>query len=84
MANETEKKAPPCLNLRFKQMFYKDVSAPPTENEKEMARVYGTWDATAYWCQCTQGGRGPDEQPVNREACSRKGRGCYKDLESIE
>jgi hypothetical protein len=84
MENKTEKQAPPCLNLRYKQMFYKDVSAPPTEVELEMKRVYGAWDATAYWCSCTQDGRGPDDQAVNKESCSRKGRACYKDLSSLE
>ena len=82
MANEAAPKFPPCLELRYKQMFYKDVSAPPTEHEKEMARVYGTSDCTAYWCQCTQDSRGPDAGPVNKEACS-KARTCYKGLENL-
>ncbi len=84
MANETENRAAQCLNLRYKQMFYKDVSAPPTEDEKEIARVYGSWDTTACWCSRTQDGRGPDEGPVTKEACSRKGRSCYKDLADVE
>jgi hypothetical protein len=74
---------PVCLKLRYKQMFYKDVSAAPSENDKEIARVYGSWDTTAYWCDCTQGGRGPDDQPVNREACSRAGRPCHVGLEKL-
>ena len=81
MANEPAAKRP-CLNLRSKEMFYKDVSAPPTEHERAMAEAFGAWDNRAYWCHCTQVGRGPDDQPVNKEACS-KARSCYKGLEDI-
>src|SRR5207248_866848 len=42
MANEETKpfdlaQGKPCLELRCKQMFYKDVSAPPTEHERAVA-----------------------------------------------
>jgi len=70
-----------CLNLRFKQMLYKSSTAP-TEHDRKMAELYGTWDATAYWCECTQGSRGPDDQPVGRKACA-KGRTCFKGLDDI-
>ena len=80
MANEETKRA--CLNLRCKQMFYKDVTAPPTEHEQAVWAAFGKWDTTAYWCQCTQDSRGPDAGPVNKEACS-KTRECYKGLEDL-
>lgn len=71
-----------CLNLRYKQMLYKDVSAPPTEQERKMAELYGTWDSTACWCESTQGSRGPDDKPVNRKECAR-GRSCFKGLSDL-
>ena len=77
MANDETK--PPCLNLRCKQMFYKDVAAPPSEHEKAVAAAFGAWDTTAYWCQCTQDSRGPDAGPVGKDACS-KARRCYQGL----
>ena len=80
MASEETK---PCLELRCKQMFYKDVSAPPSEHEQAVAAAFGKWDTTAYWCQCTQDSRGPDANAVNKDACSRAGRSCYKGLENL-
>ena len=80
MANEETR---PCLELRCKQMFYKDVLAGPTEHERAVAEAFGKWDTTAYWCGCTQESRGADGQAVNREACSRSGRSCYKGLEKL-
>jgi len=71
---------PPCLELRCKQMFYKD--AAPTEHDRAVAAAFGKCDTTAYWCQCTQDSRGPDAGPVNQEACSRA-RTCYKGLENL-
>jgi hypothetical protein len=38
-------------------------------------RFYDRYDATAYWCTCTQKGLGPDGAPVNADSC-RAGRGC--------
>lgn len=68
----------PCAKLRYKQMFYKDVDGPPSEREAAAAATYGSWDTTAYWCDCTQGGRGPDDQPVNRDVCSNPRRACFR------
>ena len=39
-------------------------------------------DTRAYWCACTQTGRGPDDQPVNKGECSKTGRKCYLDVPS--
>jgi len=80
MANEETK---PCLELRCKQMFYKDVTAPPTEQEQAVRAAFGTWDTTAYWCGCTQDSRGPDAKAVNKDACSKGGRSCYRGLENL-
>jgi hypothetical protein len=77
MSNEAK---PSCLNLRCKEMFYKDVSAPPTEHDLVVEKLYGKWDTRTYWCQCTQGQRGPDDQPVNRAECSRLDRPCFKGI----
>lgn len=72
----------PCLYLRYKQMLYKDVTAPPTEHETEMAELYGSWDTKSYWCDCTQGSRGPDDGAVSAKGCVR-GRTCFKGLEDV-
>jgi hypothetical protein len=80
MANDPKK---PCLELRCKQMFYKDTSQPPSEHERAVQAAFGSWDTTSYWCQCTQDSRGPDQKSVNRDACSQAGRSCYRGLESL-
>ncbi len=82
MPEKTETKAP-CLHLRCKEMFYKDVAAPPSEHDVRVEAMYGKVDARAWWCQCTQAGRGPDSQPVNMPECSRRDRACYKGLEDL-
>jgi len=82
MANEEEAPAP-CLNLRSKDMFYKDPASANPEQEAVVARLYGTVDTKAYWCQCTQAGRGPDDQPVNKGECSKTGRKCYLGLHNL-
>jgi len=81
MSNDDRR--PPCLELRCKEMFYKDISATPTEHERAMSAAFGKWDTRSYWCGCTQDSRGPDQKPVNQEACSRAGRPCYKALEHL-
>jgi len=73
----------PCLNLRSKDMFYKHAASADPEQEEVVARLYGTADTKAYWCQCTQNGRGPDDQPVNKGECSKSGRSCYRNLEHL-
>jgi hypothetical protein len=80
---EPKKTIPICLLLRHKKMFYADVNQPPTEDEKEIERLFGTYDATVCWCELTQTGRGPDEQPVNKPDCSNPGRRCYKGLKDL-
>jgi hypothetical protein len=47
------------------------VSAP----DPDEFRFYDRYEATAYWCACTQNGFGPDREPVTAHACQR-GRGC--------
>ena len=38
---------------------------------------YDRFEATAYWCACTQSGIGPDRRAVTRQACCREaGRAC--------
>jgi hypothetical protein len=82
MNNESQ--APnPCLNLRSKDMYYKVRTELDAEQEAVVARLYGTVDTRAYWCHCTQAGRGPDDRPVNREECSKAGRKCYTGLEHL-
>ena len=58
-----------CLNLRHKGMF---VTSGPDPDE---FRFYDKYDATAYWCTCTQKAIGPDGQPVHADAC-KPGRQC--------
>jgi len=74
---------PPCLNLRSKDMFYKDPASQDPEHEALIERLYGRVENKAFWCQCTQGGRGPDDQPVSKAECSRGDRKCYKGLEHL-
>ena len=69
----------PCLNLRCKQMFYEVEEFDGTKPEKP----YGEGDASAYWCECTQTGRGPDEKPVDRKQCSSPLRKCFEGVHSI-
>jgi hypothetical protein len=45
------------------------------EPDPEEARFFDPYDATAYWCTCTQKALGPDGNPVNPDSC-RSGRGC--------
>ena len=68
-----------CLHLRCKQMFYKDPADGPDEDERPRT---SSSDTTAYWCQCTQTGRGPDEQRVGREECCSS-RTCFVSVTSL-
>lgn len=72
-----------CLNLRSKDMFYRSPASVDPEHEALVARLYGTADTRAYWCQCTQTGRGPDDQPVNKTECSKSGRKCHVGLHNL-
>jgi hypothetical protein len=53
-----------CGNLRHKGMYV--LSEP---DPAEFA-FYDRFEATAYWCACTQSGFGPDREPVTRHGCS--------------
>ena len=46
MSNDDRK--PPCLELRCKEMFYKDISQAPTEHERAMAAAFGKWDTRTF------------------------------------
>jgi hypothetical protein len=67
-----------CVHLRCKQMLY--GGGKTAEEQEEIDRHYGPCDTTAYWCDRTQTGRGPDDRPSSREECSAKrcaGRSCF-------
>jgi hypothetical protein len=53
-----------CSHLRHKGMY---VMAAPDPDE---FRFYDRFDATAFWCACTQRGVGPDRQPVDASRCT--------------
>jgi len=58
-----------CTSLRHKGMYV--MSEPDTDERL----FYDKFDATAYWCTCTQKAWGPDGKPVTADTC-RPGRGC--------
>jgi hypothetical protein len=58
-----------CTHLRHKGMY---VLAEPDEHESS---YYDRYDATAFWCTCTQKPYGPDGKPVHADTC-REGREC--------
>ncbi len=72
-----------CLHLRCKQMFYKDPDEEEQEHRLEVERLFGACDTTAWWCECTQTGRGPDGQPCNHGDCVRPSRKCFVGLHSL-
>lgn len=76
-----QQKVTMCLNLRSKEMFYKDPGDP--DQAKETERLYATCDTAMYWCDQTQTGRGPDDQPANREGCSCSTRTCFLGIEGL-
>lgn len=78
MANER-----PCLHLRCKEMYYKDVHAPPTPEELEARKLYGHWDNRAYWCHLTQTPRGPDDQAAGWKECACAERKCFSGLQNL-
>jgi hypothetical protein len=60
-----------CTHLRHKGMYV--LSAP----DPGAAAFCDAYDATAYWCTCTQKSLGPDGQPVRADRCRHgSGRGC--------
>jgi hypothetical protein len=61
----------PCAHLRHKGMY---VLSVPDEHETS---YYDRYDATAYWCTCTQKPYGPDGKPAHADACT-SGRECCR------
>lgn len=60
-----------CGNLRHKGMYVMSVHDP------DELTFYDRFEATAYWCACTQSGLGPDRKPVTRHGCTHgEGRTC--------
>jgi hypothetical protein len=77
-----------CLNLRSKEMFYKDPAQGGVMPGMTLAAPDGDesghgFDGTAYWCQCTQTGRGPDDQIVGKTHCSDPGRTCHVSIANL-
>ncbi len=58
-----------CSNLRHKGMYVTSVPDP------DEGLFYDRFDATAYWCSCTQKALGPDDRPAHAETC-KPGRAC--------
>lgn len=60
-----------CSHLRHKGMYVMTVADP------DEYAFYDRYDATAYWCACTQRGFGPDRAAVGPESCAHgRERGC--------
>ena len=57
-----------CGHLRHKGMYVMSVQDP------DEFTFYDRYDATAYWCACTQSGFGPDREAVTQHACTRESR----------
>ncbi len=55
-----------CTHLRHKSMYV--TSAPDPDEFK----FYDRFEATAYWCACTQSGFGPDRGTVSGHASIRQ------------
>lgn len=58
-----------CIHLRHKGMY---VTAVPDPDE---SMFHDRFDATAYWCTCTQKAIGPDGHPAHADSCV-EGRQC--------
>jgi len=60
-----------CGNLRHKGMYVMTVPDP------DEFTFYDKYDATHYWCTCTQRALGPDGRPVHPSTCTHAGgRAC--------
>lgn len=66
-----------CVHLRAKHMFYETSTTRAAGHDAEVERLFGACDTTQYWCSCTQGGRGPDQEPAGSGECSLRGRSCF-------
>ena len=73
-----------CIHLRSKQMYYETASTRSAEHDAEIDRLFGSCDTTAFWCQCTQTGRGPDSQISGRVECSKSARKCFVGIENLK
>jgi hypothetical protein len=60
-----------CAHLRHKGMYVLSVA------EDDPTLQYGSYDATAYWCTCTQKPYGPDGKPAHAKTCT-SGRECCR------
>ena len=69
-----------CQNLCCKEMYAQEPPNP--EREARDAELYGVADMTAFWCQLTQTARGPDNERVSAEFCSRQ-RECFVGIEDL-
>jgi hypothetical protein len=50
----------------------------------EREKLFDSFDAVAYWCACTQTGRGPDGRRVHQCDCSLgTKRSCFVGIESL-
>jgi hypothetical protein len=70
-----------CQNLRAKEMFAQEPR--DVAREEALAEEYGAYETTAFWCQLTQTGRGPDGRRANGRECCRA-RPCFLGIEEIE
>jgi hypothetical protein len=61
----------PCAHLRHKGMYVLSVA------DDDPSLQYGSYDATAYWCTCTQKPYGPDGKPAHAKTCTAS-RECCK------
>ena len=63
---------PPCRHLRNKGMY--------VYTDGQDGEPHGDYDNTIFWCLQTMKGFGPDDEPVDGEACRNPGRTCYEPL----
>ena len=75
-----------CQKLRCKEMLI-HVDKPERAEDSIGSNEEGLfdhYDAVAYWCECTQTGRGPDGERVHMNCCSQgTRRECFIDINSI-
>jgi hypothetical protein len=70
-----------CQKLRCKEMLI-HVDAPERAEADE--RLLDPYDAVAYWCECTQTGRGPDGERVHMDFCSLgTDRRCFVGIDDL-
>ena len=77
-----------CQQLRCKEMLiHTDHTSDHTSTATDDATdegLFDPYDAVAYWCECTQTGRGPDGERVHMDCCSLgTSRQCFVNIDSI-